>query len=934
MSAIVLPRQHLVDLLRQEFRLTGSHLGCEHGVCGACSLIIDGMMVRGCLTLAVQANNTEVITVEGLTATRVISELQEAFVLRNALQCGFCTSGMLMAANELLAGGGVPSRDEIRQAISGNYCRCTGYHAIVDAIEAVASQRGHAKSSDLPHKAKPIGKSVSRANAVRASEGRGVYTDDIELPNVAHVAFLRSPYAHARIIAINVVPARSSPGVVAVFTGADLARVAAPWQTKLALMPKHSSMPQAPLAVEEVCWQGEAVAAVVASTRAEAEDALELIEVDWEQLPAVADLEKALADDAVTVHTSMAGNLTLDQSISAGDSGAGFAAAKVVVAHTFRFERQTAVSLEPRCIVASFDRNVGELTIYQSHQSPFQMREVFAEQLGLNPRKVRVVVKDVGGGFGMKLHAYADEMAVVAMSMLLPIPVKFTADRLESFTSDAHTREACVQARMAFDADARILGIEADILAGFGAYSIYPRGSAGEVMQTLQMVGAPYEVPSFSGRARGVLQNKPPTGAYRGVGQPFACTITEQLIDLGAAALGVDPAELRRRNYRKTSSELSKTSNGIVTEELSLAACLDSLLERMKYKALREEQATLRQSGVFRGIGISTFVEMTGVGSRLYGPQGLRVSANEGCRLRLEASGRIVCETSITDQGQGTSTGIAQIVAEELGIGVESVDVITGDTGISPYGGGAWASRGIAIGGEAARQAAAELRDNALRIAASLLQQNADTLSLANGTIINSVGAEQMSLAEIAAAVHYRPHTIPLERVPTLEIMRSYVPISVPYIVANGVQAASVEVDIGTGLIKLLDFWIVDDCGRVINPLLVDEQLRGGAVQGIGAALYEVCAYSEEGQLLNGNLADYLVPMASELPDIDVAHVSTRTRSTGLGAKGVGEAGTIGAAGAIWTAVNDALRPLGVQVTRQPFDTKQLVETLKARKRN
>jgi len=935
-SALVLPRQHLVDLLRQEFRLTGSHLGCEHGVCGACNVLLDGAVVRGCLTLGIQAHNAEVVTIEGMTATNEIRDLQDTFVRRNALQCGFCTSGMLMSANELLADEGSPSRAEIRCAISGNYCRCTGYHAIVDAIESVALQRMRAKSSNppVPGEAKPIAKSASRANAVRASEGRGTYTDDIVLPNMASVAFLRSPHAHARITAINVTPARAAHGVIAVFTGTDLASVSMPWQTRLALMPTHRSMPQPPLAVDEACWQGEAVAAVVANTRAEAEDALELIEVDWEQLPAVADLEHALDGNLATVHTLMADNLALDQSISAGDSAANFAQAKVVVEHSFRFERQTAVSLEPRCIVSSFDRNLGELTIYQSHQAPFQMREVFSEQLGMKPEKVRVIVKDVGGGFGMKLHAFADEMAVVAISLLLPIPVKFTADRLESFISDSHTRDASVHARMALGDDANILGIEVDILAGFGAYSIYPRGSVGEVMQTLQMVGAPYDVASYKGRARGVLQNKPPTGAYRGVGQPLACTITEQLMDLAAAAADVDPAELRRRNYRKTSSELSKTSNGIITEELSLTACLDALLERMNYRALREEQTELRRLGIFRGIGISTFVEMTGVGSALYGRQGLRVSANESCRLTLEANGRVVCETSITDQGQGTSTGIGQIVAEELGVTVDSVDVITGDTAITPYGGGAWASRGIAIGGEAARQAASELRENALEIAASLLQQGADTFSIVNGAIVNSLGVEQLTLAEIAGAARYRQYSIPLERIPTLEVVTSYVPKSVPYLVANGVQAASVEVDVGTGIIKLLNFWVVDDCGRVINPLLVDEQLRGGAVQGIGAALYEVCEYSAEGQILNGNLADYLVPMASEMPDIDIAHISTLTRSTELGSKGVGEAGTIGAPGALWTAVNDALRPLGVQVTRQPFDTQQIVEMLKDRRQN
>ena len=572
-SARVPARLNLVDLLRTEFRLTGSHVGCEHGVCGACNVMLDGVVVRGCLTLAVQADGLEVVSIEGLTANGQIRDLQERFVQRNALQCGFCTPGMLLTAAELLAREGAPSREQIRDEISGNYCRCTGYHAIVDAIEAVVARRhGGDASEPLTDTRSLIGASRSRPNAMRLAEGRGTYTDDVVLPNMAHVVFLRSPHAHARIASIDVAAAQSAPGVIAVFTGADLVAICPAWQTRLAMMPSHHSPPQPPIAVDEVGWQGEAVAAVVAATRREAEDAAELIDVQWEDLPAVAVLSEALAADAPLVHTAMVNNLAIDHSIESGDIAKQFSKAAAIVEHSFRFERQTAVSLEPRGIVASFDRNLGELTIYQSHQAPFQMREVFAEQLGLNPESVRVVVKDVGGGFGLKLHAFADEMAVAAIATLLPVPVKFTADRFEAFVSDAHTREADVHGRMALDADGKILGFEIDMLAGFGAYSIYPRSSVGEVIQTLQMVGAPYEIGAYRGRVRGVFLNKPPTGAYRGVGQPFACTITEQLIDLGAAALHIDPAELRRRNYRQLVPGSARRST-----VLSLKSCRSML---------------------------------------------------------------------------------------------------------------------------------------------------------------------------------------------------------------------------------------------------------------------------------------------------------------------------------------------------------------------
>jgi aerobic carbon-monoxide dehydrogenase large subunit len=923
------PRLSLVDMLRTHFRLTGSHVGCEHGVCGACNVIHDGSVVRGCLTLAVQADGGDIVTIEGLTASGEISKLQEAFVKRNALQCGFCTSGMLMTAWELLTRNAKPSRAQIREEVSGNYCRCTGYQAIVDAIEGVAAGRSDSDEALETADARgPIGASCPRPSAARLASGGGNYTDDITLPGTGHVAFLRSPHAHARVVSIDLTAALSAPGVIAAFDGASLAARCPPWQTRLALMPSHRSAPQPALALGESCWQGEAIAAVVAATRAQAEDAVGLIEVEWEALPVVADVSSALNGDSPVVHSELTNNLALDHTIASGDVANSFAEAAVIVEHAFRFERQTAVSLEPRSIQASFDRNLGELTVYQSHQAPFQMREIFAEQLGLNPEKVRVVVRDVGGGFGLKLHAFADEMAVVAIATLLPIPVKFTADRLEAFTSDAHTRDADARGRMAFDDKGKILGIEIDLLVGFGAYSIYPRSSAGEAIQAVQMIGAAYQVGAFNGHVRGVFQNKPPTGAYRGVGQPIACTITEQLLDLGAAALKMDPVELRRLNYRRTDSAISRTTNGIVIEQLSLVTCLDTLLRRMNYSEQRKQQMALRSTGILRGIGIATFIEVTGVGSALYGSQGLRVAANESCRLTLNSTGSVCCETSITDQGQGTATGIAQIVAGELGIPVDSIEVVTGDTAMVPYGGGAWASRGIALGGEAARRAALALRDNVLRIAASLLQQPATSLAIRSGSIVNAVGAEQMSIGEIAAASYYRPHTIPLEVLPPLEVVASYVPQSVPYIVANGVQAALVEIDAKTGSIDILDFLIAEDCGRIINPLLVDEQLRGGVVQGIGAALYEQCVYSNEGQLLNGSLADYIVPMASEMPDIHIAHVKTPTNATALGSKGVGEAGAVGAPAAIWTAVNDALRPLGIQVNRQPITPEQVVRLL------
>lgn len=774
------------------------------------------------------------------------------------------------------------------------------------------------------------GAPVPRREASRLVEGRGRYTDDIDVAGLLHVAFVRSPYPHARIDGIDVSAAKAMPGVAAVVTAEDLAPVCAPWQTRLALLPSHVSAPQTPLARGEACWQGEAVVAVVAASRALAEDAAERVDIAWTELPAIADPEAAAAPGAPPVNGALSNNLGLDHTFTAGEPDAAFRDAAVVVEHDFTFDRQTGVSLEPRTIVAEFDPRLGQLTVHHSHQVPHQMRDVFATQLKLPLAKVRVVTPDVGGAFGLKIAAYPDEMAVAAIAVLLGKPVKFCADRLESFISDNHAREAKVRGRMAVDADGRLLAMEVSVVSGFGAYSAYPRGSVGEGLQAVHMSAAPYRMANFRGRVRGYYQNKVPSGVLRAVGQPIATTVTEQLLDLAARRLTIDPAEMRRRNYVDTATASARSPGGLVLTELSLERCHDRLLKLMDYETLRRQQADLRKSGVYRGIGLAAFIEQTAVGPSLYGPQNVRASAQETCRLTLEPDGSIRCATSITDQGQGTRTGIAQIVADELGVDIDSIEIATGDTQNTPFGGGAWASRGVALGGEAALRAARRLKQHILIIAGSLLQADAAVLRLRGGTIYSAAGLAQMSLADLSITASFKSHLVPLTELPTLEITESFTPREQPYVAANGIQAAHVEVDPELGTMRVLDFWVVDDCGRVINPLLVDEQIRGGVVQGIGAALYEQCIYSADGQLENGSLVDYLVPMAGEMPDIRIAHMETPTSVTTLGARGVGEAGTVGAAAAIWTAVNDALSPFGAVMTAQPFTPERILDRLAA----
>jgi carbon-monoxide dehydrogenase large subunit len=770
-----------------------------------------------------------------------------------------------------------------------------------------------------------VGARIERPEARRLVAGRGRYTDDIAT-DAGHIAFLRSPYAHATIGAINTAAAATAPGVIAVVTAADLAAVCKPWQTRLAALPGHVSPMQCPLAHNEATWQGEPVVAVVARSRAEAEDAIESVTIDWQERPAVGSPEASAMPQADKVNSGLASNMGLDHNFSAGDPAAAFASAALVVEHDFIFGRQTGVTLEPRSILADFDPRLGKLTVQHSHQVPNQMREIFAEQFGLALRDVQVITPDIGGAFGMKLAAYPDEMAVAAIAILLGRPVKFIADRLESFVSDVHAREASVKGRLAVDADGMLLAMDVAVLHGMGAYSSYPRGSLGEGLQAVHMSAVPYQLSSFSGHLRSYFQNKTPSGVLRAVGQPIACTVTEQLIDMAARGLGLDPAEMRRRNYTPSDQASSRSVAGIALTEMSLDRCHDRLLSLMNYDALRAEQANLRSRGIYRGIGIAAFVEQTGVGPQLYGSLDVRVSAHEACRLTLEPNGEIRCATSVTDQGQGTLTALRQIVGTTLGVGIDAVEIVSGDTTAAPFGGGAWASRGTALGGEAALRAARQLRASILAIAGSILQAQPESLRIEDGVILNAAGLAQLSLADVAAAAHYKSHTIPLDDLPPLDFTERYTSRTLPYLASNGVQAAHVEVDPGLGTIKILGFWVVDDCGTVINPLLVDEQIRGGVVQGIGAALYEECIYSESAQLENGTLADYLVPMAAEMPDIHVEHIETPISATNLGARGVGEAGAVAAPAAIWGAVNDALSPFDVLVTRQPITPEHILD--------
>lgn len=774
---------------------------------------------------------------------------------------------------------------------------------------------------------KAVGSSHRRGDARLFVGGRGTYIDDVAVPGLLHVAFLRSPHAHAGIVAIRTAEADALPGVVRIVTAADLAPVCKGWETSQTY-PGLVMRTQYPLAEHRVVFVGQAVVAVVAESRALAEDAVELVEIEWALLPPACDLADALAPEAARAHPDLAGNLAYQADVGDAEDAALFANAACVVEASFRFNRQTVMPMETRGVIASYLPGEGSLTVHQSHTAPHQLRSLYATHLGLDEGRIRVICPHVGGSFGAKIHLYSDEVATVAISRLIGRPVKFVADRLEALMTDIHCREQIVTARLALDGEGKFVAWRAETRLAMGAFSTHPGSSVQEGDEAVRLAMAPYRVPHVGGRLEVVFQNKNIVGQYRGVGHPIASAIGEHLIEKAAAATGRDPVALRFANYIPDDAYPVKTRTGIDLDALSHQACLRRLAEIVDIPALRAENERLRTEGIHRGFGIACFIERTATNA----PTNAHIrkaTAQDGITLSIDPSGAVRCAISVTDQGQGTHTVVAQVIADELGVAVERVRIVSGDSQATPYGSGVRASRGTAVGGELALHASRELRAVILEAAAQLLQTSADRLGMSDGMIRERDSqASGISLADLAEIVHFKPQLLPTGAQVNLSLSRHLGhdwPALVP---TNGVQASLVEVDVRTGAVRLLRHWAVDDFGTIVNPLLVGEQVRGGIAQGIGQALFEELLYDADGQMQNASLADYLVPLASDLPDMVIDHVETPWPHSVLGAKGAGEAGTTGAVGAVLNAVNDAIRPLGAAITELPMTPERLLAAL------
>jgi carbon-monoxide dehydrogenase large subunit len=775
----------------------------------------------------------------------------------------------------------------------------------------------------VPH----VGSRLKRPDDPRILTGRGRYVDDVALPRMVHVAFVRSAHAHARLVRVDVAAACRAAEVVRVLTGEEAARLCTPYRGVLLHYKGMKTGAMLPLAVERVRYVGEPIVAVAAESRAAAEDAAARVRVDVAPLPPVLDPESALAPGAPLIHPELGDNLIYETRLAAGDVDRAFAGAHRVWRRTFRIGRHTGVPIEPRSLVADYEPFTKALTVWISSQVPHMMQAILAELFGLPEHRVRVVAPDVGGSFGIKIHVYQDDMAACALALTLGRPVKWVATRRESFLSDIHAREQTVAVEVAAQADGTLAGMRAAITAAVGPYSAYPRSSVVEGGQVLRLLPGPYRLTNYDATLKVVAQNKGITSQYRAVGHPITAAVTESMMELIARDLGLDAAEIRRRNLVRPDEFPYASATGNVYDSGSYQAALETLLERAGYDELRREQRRARAAGRALGIGLSCFVELTGPGAQFYGVGGAPISGQEGTTVRLEPSGAVTVLTGLTDQGQGMRTALAQIVADELTVAVESVAVVSGDTAVVPYGGGTWASRGMPIGGSATLLAGRALRDRVRRVAAALLEAHEEDVELREGRVFVSGSRDRaLTLGQLARTVHFRSNELHGVE-PSLEATVHYTNPGA-WTFTNGAHLAMVDVDTETGRVRVLKYVAIDDCGKLVNPALVDGQVRGGVAQGIGGALFEHCVYDEAGQLLTTTLMDYAVPTAADLPPIEVHHLETPAPGLAGGFKGAGEGGTAGAPAAILNAVNDALAPFGVMLTEQPVTPERVLRAL------
>jgi carbon-monoxide dehydrogenase large subunit len=768
---------------------------------------------------------------------------------------------------------------------------------------------------------KLVGSSVRRVEDPRFLLGKASYVDDIHLPGTLHIAFVRSAHAHAKIKRIDLTAALRLPGVRRIFPGDEVAKVLMP----MGLPFREEVFPKSVfkqciwpcMATGKVRYVGEPIVAVLADSRYIAEDGADLVEIEYEVLPAVVDPELAMAAGATLIHEDLGTNVIMRLAGGGGDVDAAFKQAAFVLRERFHTNRHGAIPMEGRATLAAL-APTGDITLWTSTQTPHIVRSRVADIMHFPEQKLRVLGPDVGGGFGLKCHVFPEEALTCYFALQTGAPVKWIEDRREHFLNSFHAKEDIVECEMGFDQDGMVKGIRARIVGDLGAYSADPWPSPFEALQLAAALPGPYKIQDYGYEMLAVCTNKTTLSVYRGVGLPGAVFVQEHMMDIAARRLKLDPVAIRQRNLIRPNEFPYVSVTGLTYDSGSSSDALQKAVEMIDYDGFRRRQIEARAQHRYLGIGISTYIEMTTFGTRYWTPLGIQHCAYEAANVRMDPSGGVVVGVGTFSHGQGHHTTYAQLIADELGVRVEDVNFVQGDTQSTPYGWGTWGSRSIVAGGGAVVNAAVKVREKMIRIAAHLLEVSVYDLELVPGKIqVKGAPTKSVSIKEVAKAAVFSAWKLPDGEDPGLEGTHYYDPP--PATFANATHIAEVEVDIETGHVKLARYVVVEDCGKMVNPMIVEAQVVGGVAQGIGTALYEHFVYDDNGQLLTTSFMDYLVPTAADVPHIEIGHMETLTPLTVHGVKGMGEGGAIAPPAAIANAVADALAPFGAKITDLPM---------------
>ena len=774
-----------------------------------------------------------------------------------------------------------------------------------------------------------IGKEVKRVEDKALITGRGQYVDDLRLPGLLHIAIVRSPYGHAKINNVDVSAAANAPGIVAVFTGADLGEQLGSLPVGWALDEESAGMKtpeHPPLAIEKVRYVGDAVAVVVGSSPAAASDAVALVDVDYEPLDAVTDAEQATGDGAPVVHEDAPGNLAFDWAVGAGDYEAAAAAADVVVSERIVNQRLIPNSMEPRGIMADYNGGTEQLTIWTSTQIPHLVRLLFALVTGHPEHKVRVVAPDVGGAFGCKLYLYAEEVICGIIAKQLERPVKWIESRTENYVATTHGRDHIADAEICGTSDGIVTGLKVHVYANLGAYLSTFAPAIPTILFGL-MLGGCYKFQNLSCQVKGVFTNTTPVDAYRGAGRPEATYVVERMMERYAHEIGRDVLGVRRRNFVRPFKRGHDMPIGVTYDSGNYQGALAAALDKFDYQAFRQEQRAARSEGKLLGVGFSTYIEICGMApSAVAGALGAGAGLWESSTVRVHPTGTVTVFTGTSPHGQGHETTLAQITASRLGIPMENIEVVHGDTERHQFGTGTFGSRSLAVGGQALMMSLDKVIEKAKVIAAHEMGVDAKQVRFENGTFyVEDIQEREIPWGDVALGAYWAKNLPPgLE--PGLEAVSFFDPENFTW--PFGTHIAVVEIDEMTGETKLARYVAIDDVGNVINPMIVDGMVHGGIAQGVGQALQECAVYSDDGQLLTGSMMDYAVPTAEDFPSFEVGRTVTPTTVNALGAKGAGETGTIAASPAVVNAAVDALNHLGVRHLNMPLSPEMMWRTI------